>query len=331
METKEAPINVFFSWQSDSPSKTNLSFIEDCLKKAVKEIAKENSTVITVDRDTKGVGGTPGIVDTIFQKIRSCDVFVWDGTIINESPRYSPNPNVLIELGYAFAIVGEGRIIGIMNEANGIGPENLPFDLVHRRWPIRYNLDESDPNYAESKKDTKDIIVKSLKKALSDALGERKGSIVKDDIDFLIAKTLWNIINSEWIENWLYFKSHNIQYDKDKYRYVMAEYLQTSARLENQFIEEKLKSIHDEFLNALDKYLMIAATEMVPIHGNSEAYVINVKDLARQQGWIENYDEMYDKQITNIQKGINLVKTAWNSYVLEIRSKYPKITYDIQT
>ncbi|CAK8712575.1 hypothetical protein GKODMF_04150 [Candidatus Electrothrix gigas] len=329
MESKAPQVNVFFSWQSDSPSKTNLGFIEDCLKKAVRQIAQENSTVITVDRDTKNVGGSPAIVDTIFQKIRSCDVFVWDATITNNSPRYSPNPNVLIELGYAFAIVGEGRIIGVINEINGIGPDKFPFDLAHRRWPIRYKLDESDPVFSQTKKDEKDNLIKIFKKALQDALKEPKGGINENDIDFYIAKTLWGIIDSEWFKNYLEYKKNNIQYDESKYRDVIAEYIHIATKHENQFVEEELKSIHDALLHALNKYLWIAATEMVPTHGNNKAFVINVKDLARSKGWIENYDEMYAEEVKKLKDGIDTIEKAWHSYILKLRSKFPEITYNV--
>src|SRR5689334_724854 len=105
-------IVIFYSWQTDSPSTENRSFIEDCLERASKQLKNTRARVIHVDRDTKGVGGTPHIVDTIFAKIRACDLFVWDATLVYKQPRPAPNPNVLIELGYALAVLGDSRIIG---------------------------------------------------------------------------------------------------------------------------------------------------------------------------------------------------------------------------
>jgi hypothetical protein len=52
-----------------------------------------------------------------------------------EKGRSIPNPNILIELGYAVAKKGWERIICVMNQQYG-GPSKLPFDLQHRRWPI---------------------------------------------------------------------------------------------------------------------------------------------------------------------------------------------------
>jgi hypothetical protein len=50
-----------------------------------------------------------------------------------------PNPNVLLELGYATAKIGWDRVVLVMNEAYG-RPEQLMFDLKHRRFPIVYKM-----------------------------------------------------------------------------------------------------------------------------------------------------------------------------------------------
>ena len=285
--------------------------------------------VIVIDRDTKGVGGTPGIVDIIFKKIRSCDIFVWDATIISNAPRYTPNPNVLLELGYAFAVIGEGRIIGIMNEANGIGPEKLPFDLVHRRWPIRYKLDIADSDFSDAKKNAKNDVTKILESALREALKEPKIGIIESDIDFHTGKKLWGFINSDWIDNWLYSRNHYTQYENSKYCDKMHEYKIMASKPENQFVDENLRLRHKEFIEAMQDYLLIVTTQMCPIRDNNEVFVINVKDLARQQGWIENYDEIYAQQVEKLSNGTDKVENSWNSYVHALRSKYPEITHDL--
>jgi hypothetical protein len=135
-------IKIFWSWQSDSSTTCNRNFIESCLKKAISKIKKNSAQLIEIDRDTKGVGGTPRIADTILEKIREADLFIWDATLCYEKPRPAPNPNVLFELGYAISHLGEKRIIGVMNIANGLDGNFLPFDLKHRRWPIAYALNQ---------------------------------------------------------------------------------------------------------------------------------------------------------------------------------------------
>jgi hypothetical protein len=76
------------------------------------------------------------------QKVEQSQVFVCDVSIVNDisDARPTPNPNVLIELGYALSALGEDRVLLVLNEAFG-GPELLPFDLRMRR-AIPYRMPE---------------------------------------------------------------------------------------------------------------------------------------------------------------------------------------------
>lgn len=128
---------VFFSWQSDLPNNKNRSFIESCLLKAIKYL-KNNITYnldINIDRDTQSRLGTPDITESIFDKIDKCSFFIADVSIINgKSRKYkrTPNPNVLIELGYAAKKLSWERIICVFNTEFG-KIVDLPFDLRNRR------------------------------------------------------------------------------------------------------------------------------------------------------------------------------------------------------
>ena len=147
--TDKNDFTVFYAWQSDSPAKTNRNFIENALNTAIKNIKKTGTIEASprLDKDTKNVPGIPDIANTILEKIRSSDVFLADvsfvGTInkskANDKTEKIPNPNVMIELGYALAELGWERIVLVLNTATG-NPEELPFDLRNRRWPITYDL-----------------------------------------------------------------------------------------------------------------------------------------------------------------------------------------------
>jgi hypothetical protein len=98
---------------------------------------------VEVDSDTQGVAGQPPIVETIFKKIDASAVFVADMTFVGARTdgRSTPNPNVLIEYGWALRGLGHPRVICVMNTAYGAPTsESLPFDLRHVRWPIGFNL-----------------------------------------------------------------------------------------------------------------------------------------------------------------------------------------------
>lgn len=134
---------IFYSWQSDSPKKVNKNFIEAAIRLAIKRLKTSNDFSIeaVLDRDTLGLSGSPAIAQSIFEKIDKCSLFLCDVTLITPpiAKRSSPNPNVLLELGYAAAKIGWERIICVMNQPYG-DPSKLPFDLQHRRWPILYTL-----------------------------------------------------------------------------------------------------------------------------------------------------------------------------------------------
>ena len=142
-------IKVFYSWQSDKPDRVNRNLIQESTQLAIDRIISANEFMVepALDRDTQDIPGSPAIAQSILEKIDNCGLFLCDVSIVTEpnSIRSAPNPNVLIELGYAAAKVGWERIICVMNEAYG-GPTKLPFDLKHRRWPIRYRLAPEAPD-----------------------------------------------------------------------------------------------------------------------------------------------------------------------------------------
>lgn len=155
---------VFYSWQSDLPNSINRGFIQDALERAAKAIRQDDSIKVepVVDRDTAGVPGSPDIASTIFAKIDGSQVFACDVSIISvdDKARPTPNPNVLIELGYAYKALTSERILMIMNTAFG-EPKLLPFDLSRKRV-ITYQLSPE----AETKAPVRKELVQKLENAL---------------------------------------------------------------------------------------------------------------------------------------------------------------------
>jgi hypothetical protein len=130
--------NVFYSWQTDSDKRFNRNFIEDCLKRAIRKLNREDLSDLVIDRDTKNVPGMPDIGHTILEKIAASAVVVADLTLINPATVRRPderpvsNPNVLFELGYAFGKLGPKVMVGVFNETSGEIDE-LPFDVRPKR------------------------------------------------------------------------------------------------------------------------------------------------------------------------------------------------------
>jgi hypothetical protein len=164
---------VFFSWQSDRPSREGRNLIEKALETAVARIAgdmKVEEAVregLRVDKDTKDVPGSPPIFQTILRKIDNASVFVADltmcGTCCDDG--LTPNPNVLIEYGWALKSLGYSQVLTVMNAAYGEpSRESMPFDLASFRFPITYNLPDGATSSARNIE--REQLANSLERAL---------------------------------------------------------------------------------------------------------------------------------------------------------------------
>jgi hypothetical protein len=154
---------IFYSWESDLPSSKNNAFIRGCIDRAI-ELAEEAETIEAErDESTKDLTGSPDIVNSIFDKIDEADMFIGDVSLCfttnQGNGKKSPNPNVLIELGYAIRVLGWDRIICVFNKSYG-KPEELPFDIQHHRL-LTYSFDGKSNN--EVKMDMAETIFKDIR------------------------------------------------------------------------------------------------------------------------------------------------------------------------
>lgn len=179
-------VSIFYSWQSDLPGKTNRYFIEDAIKKSLKEINKDNRIVAFIDRDTKDELGSPDIRSSIFRKINHSKFFVCDVSLNDNGV---PNPNVLIELGYAIKVLGWSKIICLFNSQTG-NIEDLPFDINHNRV-TPYN-----PEMPDAKNQLAEIVSLNVNDLF------RRGKLynpiedhLKKKIDYIVLQIARNIVN----------------------------------------------------------------------------------------------------------------------------------------
>jgi len=141
------PRTIFYAWQSDTDPAVNHFFIGEALKGAIAAInselqLQESESQVIFDRDTHGEPGMPPVADTILKKIDGATAFVADLTLVTTleaKDKGLPNANVGIELGYAAKALGFQRIVGAINTYYG-PPSKLPFDLVHRLFPVEFRL-----------------------------------------------------------------------------------------------------------------------------------------------------------------------------------------------
>jgi hypothetical protein len=183
---------VFYSWQSDIKNGINRSFIEDAINKALSQFnaqfkveaavrPEDNPSELKFQKDSTGAPGSSPIVDTILERISNCAVYMPDLTFIAKSPegRLCPNPNVLVEYGWALSTIGNKRILPIINTAYGaLATEALPFDMRHLKWPLTYELSESTPK--EERPAIKAKLVKEILSRLKDIADD---GLLKDILD----------------------------------------------------------------------------------------------------------------------------------------------------
>ena len=138
---------IFYSWQSDLPNNKTKSFIRSCIDEAI-DLALD-SEAIEAERDeaTLNTTGAPDIVSTLFSKIDESDLFVADISLCytedKEKKKKAPNPNVMLELGYAASKLGWDRIVCLCNTDYGA---DYPFDIGHNRI-TGYSLNEKDRSF----------------------------------------------------------------------------------------------------------------------------------------------------------------------------------------
>jgi hypothetical protein len=149
-------MKVFWAWQSDHPRKISRDVIRTALEEAIENLKQENGLVeapeesrgdLHLDHDTKGLTGSPDVARSILEKIQAATVFVGDVTPVGKTPdipgnegvkpgRPLINSNVAIEYGFALRKLTDSAVLGVLNLAHG-KPEDLPFDIIHKRWPMR--------------------------------------------------------------------------------------------------------------------------------------------------------------------------------------------------
>ena len=138
-------IEIFFAWQSDY--KTSRNQIDDALKRMVKECngGWHPMRPMVVTSATEVGDGAVRIDSALMEKIQRARLFVGDVTpILGSDLDLYPNPNVLIEVGYALASKAPGEVILVehaRSEAAIPGdPKDgarMPFDIDHVQR-IRY-------------------------------------------------------------------------------------------------------------------------------------------------------------------------------------------------
>lgn len=129
---------LFFSWQSDETKSQKI--LDTKLQDAADYLKEYEGIELDIDYSTLGKSGMASIDQTILEKIDACDIFLADITPLisytktdgngQTVTKEMPNPNVLLELGYAMSALGVDYVIPVAHQGKWTA-QNLPFDINH--------------------------------------------------------------------------------------------------------------------------------------------------------------------------------------------------------
>lgn len=308
---------IFYSWQSDLPNNTNRSFIEDVIKKAIKR-SKNNgySIYLDYDRDTLGVTGSPDISETIFNKIDKTDIFICDISIINQDyeGRKTPNPNVLLELGYAAKVLGWEKIICLFNKKFG-KVLDVPFDLNHKRI-LFYNSDELNEKERVSKIISQSISEIHSKGILFNPLKDH----IKGKVDFCLLEILKHMTSYVYGTVSMSESLAKVTELLNLTESTLNEKLQEDKEILGFFVYNNLNDISEKLD---DLYTVITTSNIYPVEW--AITILRFRDWIRSYKWsissrsnlnifqnVKKVDNKYDVISASTTNSLNPI----NSYIL---------------
>lgn len=240
---------IFFSWQSDIEGNTKA--IREKIKQACIRISKKLSINIEIDEATRKESGFVDIPQTVFQKIEMCDIFICDITPIQVlGDKLLPNPNVLIELGYAIRGLGVNRIICIHNTDSG-EIKNLPFDINKNRV-TPYSMDLYNP-------------IKIIIEKYEELLEESKKNDF-DEHDRQIYRQLNGICHEDLLFDSLSFTVDNLKTNKFYYR-LWDNIVYSIRKTENSYINSELRELAHKLADSISTFNSICSLKF---HGTME-------------------------------------------------------------
>ncbi len=294
-------VNIFYSWQSDLSNTKNRNLIESCLKKAIKLLRNEISEVseFSIESDSRNDIGTPDLAESIFSKIESCDILVADISIINaeSNSRPTPNPNVLLEVGFAAKAISWSNILCIYNSEYG-KVELLPFDIRTRK-PIVYNT-------LGGITESKNVLINALKNQMKDIIFNRiidkkEYLSTKHNVDLALQSILIDLCDIVFDRN-----------SDDKYNYDKLLHMSTDSLIRilshkqflGFFLYRNIETNIDEFIKFFNDDL--------------ETYFLNEKEkriLAKLVFSLRDYKDILhsDKIMTCVNSNTKYVVQSGNA------------------
>lgn len=297
---------IFFSWQSDL--KGTKSYIQSVIAKNIEKIVKKLDVKIHIDQDSRGEDGSKNIDEAIVQKINNCDLFIADVTPVytveedeTKAKKCIPNPNVMLELGYAISCLGWSRCILLWNSSCG-KTNYAPFDIRnHSIKTFNYNNDTNIGNLSLTS-----IIKEKIEHY--DDLVNGHFAISHSRYDYECYQYWKNKISVQKLHDIINDFCTNIAYaaeDFDVLDHLCWEYTNS---FDHRYIDSDLKNNFESFLKVLNEMLLFAACECDPCQYDENHHAIRYK--------LRDYFEHLPET-----KAADRERTSF----LKVRDMYPRI------
>ena len=255
---------VFYSWQMSTPIEENKQKILNCLEKAVAKL-KNDGFEIVIDQDSRNTTRESSIDYIILQKIPNCDFFVGDITPVvkDDKGKPIPNPNVMLELGYAAKAIGWARCLLVWNTKYG-DLNQAPFDIRNRSI-IPYNsTDSKDINFYS--------ILKEKIREYDQILSEQKN----DDIDYNVFLYWNNMISPQKLNDIVGKIINSCAYIENDFDILNSFQADFSTRMANHYKNDLLENSRKELNDSLRSFCFyLAGSEFDRVNDNY--WKMNVK------------------------------------------------------
>lgn len=271
MKTK---YTIFYSWQNDTDG--NRSYIRTVLEDAVKKISESMCIEIQIDSDSRDEDGGKPIDEAIIGKIQRCDFFLADVTPVHtlnpgeEVYKSIPNPNVMLELGYAIHSVGWERCILVWNTKCG-AQQNSPFDIRnHITKTFEYTKEMSTQELKKTGLQLKSIIQGKIDRY--DVIIAKQKSNDAKYYDYSVYKYWDSIASFDMLKSSIDGFCSNIGFHDKDLEIWDRLYMEYTTSFNHRFLNEELTVKYEQWLSALRELSMFAATYCDKLQDDRDYY-----------------------------------------------------------
>jgi len=311
---------IFFCWQDHLEPKHYRFFIRDALNRAIGKVQaslpKEAAhCVLRQDSDTMNRAGSVEIANTICQKIRASTMVVGDVTpVLKDGDRFYPNPNVMLEVGYAGGAIGWNRVV-CLYDSEICRPEELPFDIRHRRANSFSSIAKVEATKAMS--DLEGTLFVAIRAVVQEiGRGDYDPTLGDADKrrhrDLVLLKDTLSTISPEFIE------------------YYVERGLGTALVYDILFYWHGFEAIvsstsfrfYDKELEARSRALLLHWGTAIDLGGYLYSpNGVGGYSLKAEQYWDENYEKMLEQQMSELEE----TKRSLKSLLDHVHDHYAEI------